>query len=210
MPERRDLTPTRSVHLELRDEKRMVREGYEFLDEKRIMLASEILAQLGDYDAGFRDYAACQQAAATALALAAARHGLDGLSVYPARVLREQSIDVDESRFLGVAQLAAEWRDEAVAEAYPAVNTSPEARHCADCFGRLLRASAELAAIAGNLRRLAAEYTRTERRARALENVVIPEIDQSLRFVEEQLDAVDQEEAIRVRYADSSTDGPPV
>jgi hypothetical protein len=30
----------------------------------------------------------------------------------------------------------------------------------------------------------------------------LPEIDESVRFVEEQLDAVDQEEAIRVRYAD--------
>jgi V/A-type H+-transporting ATPase subunit D len=58
-----------------------------------------------------------------------------------------------------------------------------------------------MSACAGNLRRLAREYTRTERRARALENVVLPEIDVSLRFVEEQLDAVDQEEAVRVRNA---------
>ena len=39
----------------------------------------------------------------------------------------------------------------------------------------------------------------TERRARALENVLLPEIDRSLRSIEEQLDAVDQEEAVRVR-----------
>ena len=51
------------------------------------------------------------------------------------------------------------------------------------------------------LRRLIREYVRTERRARALENVVLPEIDGSLRFIEEQLDAVDQEEAVRVRNA---------
>jgi len=42
---------------------------------------------------------------------------------------------------------------------------------------------------------------RTERRARALENVVLPEIDGSLRFIDEQLDALDQEEAVRVRNA---------
>ena len=54
---------------------------------------------------------------------------------------------------------------------------------------------------AANLRRLIDEYRRTERRARALENVLLPEIDHSLRFIEEQLDAVDQEEAVRVRNA---------
>ena len=54
---------------------------------------------------------------------------------------------------------------------------------------------------AGHLRRLIDEYRRTERRARALENVLLPEIDHSLKFIEEQLDAVDQEEAVRVRNA---------
>ncbi|MEY2918711.1 MAG: hypothetical protein RL261_16, partial [Pseudomonadota bacterium] len=57
------------------------------------------------------------------------------------------------------------------------------------------------AARAANLRRLIEEYRRTERRARALENVLLPEIDHSLKFIEEQLDAVDQEEAVRVRNA---------
>jgi vacuolar-type H+-ATPase subunit D/Vma8 len=66
--------------------------------------------------------------------------------------------------------------------------------------------AARKAARAGNLRRLIREYVRTERRARALENVLLPEIDTSLRFVEEQLDAVDQEEAVRVRNAARGSD----
>ena len=201
MPAARDLTPTRSVHLELRDERRMVREGYGFLDEKRIMLASEILAQLKRYDAGFRRYSDCQAEAAAALAAAAAKHGLDGLEVYPALDLRETRLELENRRFLGVAQIAAKWDDSAAVATYPALNPSPEARHCAALFARLLGHAAELAAIAGHLRRLAADYSRTDRRARALENVVLPEIDESVRFVGEQLDAVDQEEAIRVRYA---------
>ena len=66
---------------------------------------------------------------------------------------------------------------------------------------RLLAGHASAAACEGNLRRLAREYRRTERRARALENVLLPEIDLSLRYIEEQLDALDQEEAVRVRNA---------
>ena len=41
------LTATRIVFLELKDERRMVREGYELLDEKRILLAAEILSRCG-------------------------------------------------------------------------------------------------------------------------------------------------------------------
>jgi V/A-type H+/Na+-transporting ATPase subunit D len=50
-----------------------------------------------------------------------------------------------------------------------------------------------------NLRRLMREYVRTERRARAIENVLLPEIEWSLRFIDEQLEILDQEEIARVR-----------
>jgi V/A-type H+-transporting ATPase subunit D len=59
-----------------------------------------------------------------------------------------------------------------------------------------------MAAVSGNLLRLADEYRRTERRARALENVLLPEIAQALKVIEEKLEAGDQEEAIRVRLSD--------
>jgi V/A-type H+/Na+-transporting ATPase subunit D len=51
----------------------------------------------------------------------------------------------------------------------------------------------------GNLIRLLAEYRRTERRARALENLVLPELELTLKLVEEQLEEQDQEEAAQVR-----------
>jgi len=63
----------------------------------------------------------------------------------------------------------------------------------------LLEAAAPLAAITANLHRLMREYRRTERRVRALENVVLPEIRQDLAAMEEHLDLNDQEEVIRVR-----------
>ena len=81
------------------------------------------------------------------------------------------------------------------------VRDTPELRHCALAFRRVAVELVAQAARAANLRRLVEEYRRTERRARALENVLLPEIDRSVAFIEEQLDAVDQEEAVRVRNA---------
>ena len=45
----REITPTRSAVLELADERKLMRQGYDFLDEKRMLLASEMLRQLHDY-----------------------------------------------------------------------------------------------------------------------------------------------------------------
>jgi V/A-type H+-transporting ATPase subunit D len=79
------------------------------------------------------------------------------------------------------------------------VRPSPEVRRCADAFRALLEAAAPLAAITANLERLMREYRRTERRVRALENVVLPEIREDLAAMEEHLDLNEQEEVIRVR-----------
>ena len=80
-----------------------------------------------------------------------------------------------------------------------AVRPSREVRRLAAAFRNVLEAAAPLAAITANLRRLIREYQRTERRVRALENVVLPEIRHDLAAMEEHLDLNDQEEVIRVR-----------
>jgi len=46
---------------------------------------------------------------------------------------------------------------------------------------------------------LLAEYRLTERRARALENVILPEIEQSLNEMNSYLEEADLEDAIRAR-----------
>jgi V/A-type H+-transporting ATPase subunit D len=56
-----------------------------------------------------------------------------------------------------------------------------------------------IAVCSVNLRRLMQEYVRTERRARAIENVLLPEIEHSLKFIDEQLELLEQEEVARVR-----------
>jgi vacuolar-type H+-ATPase subunit D/Vma8 len=82
-----------------------------------------------------------------------------------------------------------------------AIDPSPEAKACRAAFERLLGAAADLGARAGNLRRLAREYRRTERRAKALENVLLPEVEEAIKRVDEQLDTMDREEVTRTRWA---------
>lgn len=192
---------TRVALLELRDERRLVQEGYELLDEKRVMLAAEILRQLREHSARQDELRRHEVAAREAFESAVAAHGFDELTTAPPASLEAALLRNDRRTFLGIPLV------EARLEAAPPVPAAgfpwptPELRACAAAFRQLAVDHAALAALAANLRRLIREYTRTERRARALENVLLPEIDLSLHFVEDQLDAVDQEEAVRVRNA---------
>jgi len=195
-----DTSPTRSAFLELQDERQVVREGFEFLDEKRVILAQEMLRRLSEWQASRQGYLERHGRAVAAMARALGRHGLDGLEVYPPQTLDAATLSLKESRFLGVTLVDGDF-ELVPGSSLPAVNASPEARSCAALFTELAALAADLAVQRACLERLIAEYIRTERRARALENVVLPEIDESLDFINEQLEAVDQEEAIRVRTA---------
>jgi V/A-type H+-transporting ATPase subunit D len=79
------------------------------------------------------------------------------------------------------------------------VNRSPEATSCARAFFDLVRQAARLAALSGNLERLYLEYRRAMRRARALQDVLLPELDRALAEVEGRLDELEQEEALGMR-----------
>lgn len=199
---------TRVALLELRDERRLVQEGYELLDEKRVMLAAEILRQLRHYTALREKLTVHETAARTAFDAAVEAHGFDDLTVAPPCSLASVQLLQERRSLLGIPLVEAHLDgSRGAAPDATGLPRSPELRACADAFRNLAGDHAELAACAGNLKRLIAEYVRTERRARALENVLLPEIDAALRFVEEQLDAVDQEEAVRVRNAGRTATG---
>lgn len=198
MPDQ-DRLPTRSTLLELREERQIMQEGYRFLDEKRLLLAAEILRQLARYETAMAQFRAHQQVATDALRAAVGRHGLEALSLYPAAPAT-RAAPPRTYNFLGVRLLAAaDEPDPPLAATPPAEDPSPQARRCAEAFHLLLLRGRDLALLSGNLQRLMDDYRRTERRARALEDVLLPETRAAIRQLEEQLDDLDQEEAIRVR-----------
>ena len=200
MPElARTRTASRSAFLELRDEQRLVNDGYEFLDEKRILLAAELLRQRDAWREANAVFEQRWREATKALPEAVADQGLEGLLVHPRYTLDAARLEVSERPYVGQVMLEASMATGDTGLVREPVRPSPEVRRCADAFRALLEAAAPLAAITANLERLMREYRRTERRVRALENVVLPEIRQDLAAMEEHLDLNEQEEVIRVR-----------
>jgi V/A-type H+-transporting ATPase subunit D len=198
----REVTPTRSAFLELKDEREGMREGYSFLDEKRLILASEILAELGRYETEMAEFRDAYAKAGAILEAAAARHGLEGLELYPAAHSLGGRMRVTTRSVLGVILHEVTCDLAGSQPPAPAVAPSPEAEQCRDAFRDLVPRAAHLAALTGNLERLRLEYARTARRARALEDVLLPEIDQTLKAIDAALEEMEREEAVRVRHLD--------
>lgn len=193
-----DATPTRSAVLELKDERRSMHEGYVFLDEKCLLLAGEMLRELRRHDESRQAFEAARRDALAALEAAIARHGLDGLQAFPAADATGLDVRRTPRTLMGVrlqdAALAAE-----ASSAPPAVDPSPEAEACRRAHARLVALSVPLAATAGNLERLRHEYRRAVRRARALQDVLLPEISTAVASIETRLEELEQEDAIWMR-----------
>lgn len=194
-------TVSRSAWLELKEEQTLVKDGYEFLDEKAMLLAAEMLEQRKLYAERRKRFLALCKAAADTLAFATADQGLDGLQVYPAARLEGPTVEIDQRSSIGQTMLDARFTGNASGSTRRPVNAAGIVLRSAEAFVEVMQAGAELAALSTNLERLIREYRRTWRRVRALENVVLPEIRDDLAAMEEHLDLVEQEEIIRVRTA---------
>jgi V/A-type H+-transporting ATPase subunit D len=193
-----DITPTRSVVLELKDERRAMHEGYVFLDEKCLLLAGEIQRELAQYAQLQQAFGNVWDAAVAALQAAVARHGLDGLQVYPPANFEHCDVQRAPRSLMGVRLQDAHLRAAAL-PAPPAADRSPEAEACRIAFARLVEAAVPLAAVAGNLERLSVEDRRAVRRARALQDVLLPELDRDVYEIETRLEELEQEDAIWMR-----------
>lgn len=199
----REISPTHSAFLELREERQGMEEGYHFLDEKRLILAAAMLGELKRYEAALTEFRSAYAAAVESLKAALARHGLEELQAHPSGGPWHGALAVRPRSVLGVLVNEVHCQLPESSESPPPAG-SPEAGICRRLFADLLPLAAQLAAMTGNLERLSHEYSRTARRARALEDVLLPELEQELKSIDTALEEQEREEAIRVRRAEAA------
>jgi V/A-type H+-transporting ATPase subunit D len=201
-----EFTPTRSLAIALAEERRTMREGYAFLDEKCLLLAGEMLREVRQWQQRSQAFRMAWREVQRALRAAIARHGLQGLQLYPARTLVAE-LTCQRRTLLGVAMQSATLdlggptaaTGSASTPTEPAANPSPEAEVCRRAFAALLPQIVALAALSGDLARLHAEYKRTVRRVRALQDVLLPEVERTLADIEASLEELEQDEAAVLR-----------
>ena len=193
---------SRAELLELRREHEVVEEGHRLLDERRVLLARELLARLKAFDQRFETFADCEKQAHAALIEATERMGLEQLEVYPPLDLSGLETVRETARFIGITfdgvRLAA--LPESKRERDP-VFEFDQAETAAGKFAGLLEEALGLATDIAQLLKLEAEYRRTQRRVRALEKILLPELEAEQKVLENALEELEIEEAVRVRLA---------
>ncbi len=194
-----DIPPTKANLLELKDQLAIAKSGYDLLEEKREVLVSELLNIIDDAEAFRREVTERLTSAFTALQGAITHLGTEQVERTALACATEAQITLRERSIMGVPVPLMERKLRELEPQFGLLGTSfalDEAlRRFYDALERILRlAETERAAW-----HLAIELKKTQRRVNALENIFIPQYEETIRYIEGRLEEVERETIFQMK-----------
>jgi V/A-type H+/Na+-transporting ATPase subunit D len=184
----RNVAPTKTNLLKLKQEHKFAKLGYELLDQKRNILIIELLA-LVDQAVSFQE----QVEAALARAYrtfeeAVMSMGKQNVFELAAAVNIDASIVIKERRVMGVPLPVVETTFKENAPFYSLTGTSFWIDYSVSEFKETLKVMGRLAELKISIIRLSNEVKKTIRKVNALEKIAIPDLEETLHFVQNRLE----------------------
>lgn len=183
-----NVAPTKTNLLRLRNELEFARLGHELLDQKRNILVLELL-NLVDQAVDFQDRVvrALEQAYRT-LEQAVMRMGKLRVSNLASAVNISAEIEIKTRRVMGVRLPVVETSFSEHPPYYSPLGTSFWIDDSVGQFKEALQLMGRLAELKISIIRLASEVRKTIRKVNALEKIAIPDLEQTVRFVQNRLE----------------------
>lgn len=196
------ITPTRMELMARRTQLELAIQGRDLLNEKRNALIKE-LRKLADVVLSGSD--ALEESAAQARQALARAEMLDGPEAVRSAALAaagEIFIEAGGVTIMGVRVPEIEYKATGrtlSGRGYSLEGTSPRIDAVAESFERQLDLLLELASGELRLRRLAEEVGKTTRRVNALENVLLPRLQQQIAYIQMVLEEREREDHFRLK-----------
>jgi V/A-type H+-transporting ATPase subunit D len=196
------VNPTRMELLKLKDREKLAVKGHGLLKEKRNALIMEFFNIL-ERVKGSRDEVEKKMAEAFE-DLTTAQIVMGDLAVKKAAVSVKESVkvDIDSRSVMGVVVpiLEAETAQRnMVQRGYGFVDTSAKLDEAARKFEESITLILELAEIEKTIVLLAEEIESTKRRVNALEHIIIPRVENTVKYIEMRLEEMERENFVRLK-----------
>jgi len=196
------IEPSKAVLLEKREERDLVQQARTILEEQRDLLAHRMIALVRELEELGPEANARWLEARRALRGAVMRHGLNGLRAFGRSPEALPDGAWTRERVLGVwwveQQAGPPLQPPGMPQGWDA---SLELAQATVALQRLVELFSRIAVRRNNLERLTAAFERTQRRVRALEHIVVPELTSAIREIEQVLDEAERENLFRSRHA---------
>lgn len=204
---RLDLPATKANLLRLKEDLLLAQEGYHLLDEKREILLREIFSHLADLKRSRAEAATALAEAYAALQDACLALGREGVARAALAASFPGEITVSERSVIGVVVPLCEWHANSEPPPWGLLGTSLELDLARDKFLLALRQLVALAEVEIAFHRLAAELRKTQKRVNALQNLLIPQYRETVRFLESSLEEKEREALFQLKRLRRETHG---
>jgi V/A-type H+-transporting ATPase subunit D len=196
------VNPTRMELLKLKQREKLAVKGYSLLKEKRNALIMEFFNIL-ERVKGSRENVA-EKLEEAYQDLTAAQIIMGDLAVKKAAMSVKESVDVDiDSRsVMGVVVplIESETAKRTIVErGYGFMDTSVKLDEAAKKFEESIQLIIELGEIEKTIMLLAGEIESTKRRVNALEHIIIPRLENTVKYIEMRLEEMERENFVRLK-----------
>lgn len=171
--------------------------GFELLDRKRNILVREMMQLLNQAKTLRTEISESYRAAY--LALQRANISLGFVEGFAESVPLDESVHIRFRSVMGVDIPIVDYTAPAMELHYGYIRSDSALDEAQLCFLRVKEKTVLLAEIESGAFRLAEAIIKTQRRANALKNVMIPQLQETVRTITESLDEKDREEFSRMK-----------
>lgn len=189
--------PTKGNLINTKKSLDLAKVGFELLDRKRNIIVREMM-QLIDRAAVIQSQIdSCYAEAYQALQRANVAHGVcDDIA---ASVPVENGLELTVRSVMGVEIPMVKLDAEPVSLRYGFMSTSSLVDEAYIKFDRVKKLTAELAEVENSVYRLATAVNKTQKRANALKNIIIPRLTGTVKFITDSLEEKEREDFSRLK-----------
>lgn len=171
--------------------------GYELLDRKRNILIRELMMLIdeaqrlrGSIDSTYKD-------AYSALQLANITMGV--VSQIAENMPIENSVEISYKNVMGVELPTISMDKPKLSISYGFMSTNSQLDKAYLAFSRVKEITVTLAQVENSIYRLATAIKKTQRRANALKNIIIPQNEATVKYISDSLEEKEREEFSRLK-----------
>ncbi|MBS1327827.1 MAG: V-type ATP synthase subunit D [Oscillospiraceae bacterium] len=189
--------PTKGNLINTKKSLDLAKVGFELLDRKRNIIVREMMQLIYRAAVIQSQIDSCYAEAYQALQRANVAHGVcDDIA---ASVPVENGLELTVRSVMGVEIPMVKLDAEPVSLRYGFMSTSSLVDEAYIKFDRVKKLTAELAEVENSVYRLATAVNKTQKRANALKNIIIPRLTSTVKFITDSLEEKEREDFSRLK-----------
>ncbi|RMF91054.1 MAG: V-type ATP synthase subunit D [Methanobacteriota archaeon] len=196
------VNPTRMELLKLKTKVKLAEKGHNLLKEKRDALIMEFFEIVEEAKGARKNAENKLKEAYRALTIAQATMGSLKVAEASLSVKPSTSLEIKSRNIMGirVPVLDIQMEDRNLLQrGYSIRDTSAQLDEAAHLFEEALRLIAVQAEVEMTIRLLVEEIEKTKRRVNALENIVLPQLDATVKYIKMRLDEMERENFFKLK-----------